>query len=98
MIKAFQTLAENSESSPDALAQNISLALTTTSIGIVLALLGTAFILFAFHFSKTREQWFYQWVTFLSYFYCVILFPYALAVNLPLALFFNKHRASFFHP
>lgn len=60
MIGTFSEISkEGITGSPEALSGNISLALTTTAIGIIPALIGMVFLLVALFSSKYRAPWFF---------------------------------------
>ncbi|MGY8643994.1 MAG: MotA/TolQ/ExbB proton channel family protein [Verrucomicrobiales bacterium] len=98
MIRAFNTLAENEAASAEALSQDISIALVTTMIGILLGLVGAILILTSFFATANREKWFFWWSVGLSAFWCLAIFPYGLIVGLPIAILFISKRAEFLKP
>ena len=69
MIGAFGQISEfeqNDQGSAEALANNISLALNTTAIGIIAGLVGLVFLLVALFSSKYRAPWFFWFMAIYS--------------------------------
>jgi hypothetical protein len=98
MVRAFSKLAESGDAAPEALANDISIALITTMIGISVGLVGAILILVALFGMKNREKWFFWWSVLLSAFWCLAIFPYGLIVGVPVLLMFIVKRTEFLNP
>ena len=76
-------------------AGDITVALTSTMIGIAVGLVGVVLILVALLRVKNREKWFFSWTVVLSVFWCLMIFPYGLIVGIPILGVFLAKRAEF---
>ena len=95
MALAFNTLSAKGTATPEALSNDISIALVATMIGIALGLAGAILVLIALFGAKNREKWFFWWSVLLSVFWCLALFPYGLIAGLPILILFIVKRAEF---
>lgn len=95
MFRAFDTIGDAGTGSPDAMSQDVMVALTTTAIGIVVGAVGGVLVLVAFLVAKNREPWFFQLSILLSVFWCLMLFPFGLIIGLPISILFVAKRQQF---
>jgi flagellar motor component MotA len=66
MIRAFSVIESEGAGSAELLAEHISLARTTTAIGIIPALVGLVLLLVALFSSKYRAPWFFWFMAIFS--------------------------------
>ncbi|CAA6691659.1 MULTISPECIES: MotA/TolQ/ExbB proton channel family protein [unclassified Lentimonas] len=66
MIRAFSVIESEGPGDPELLAEHISLALTTTAIGMIPALIGLVLLLIALFSSKYRAPWFFWFMAIFS--------------------------------
>lgn len=95
MVRAFSTLAENSDATSEALASDISVALISMMIGIGLGFVGLILILVALLAIGNREKWFFWCSVILSIIWCLVIFPYGAIVGIPILILFIVKRAEF---
>lgn len=98
MFRTFSEIDTDGAASPDALSHGVTLALASTGIGIAAGILGVPFILAALLGWKIRERRFFWWSVILSAYWCVAIFPYGLAVGLPVLILFVTKRSEFTPP
>jgi hypothetical protein len=94
MIRAFNTASDGGEVSAD-MSRHVSMALNTTTIGIVAGLCGAAMILISVLFSDYRRKWFYSWSIGLSILWCFAVFPMGLIIGIPISILFTSRRREF---
>lgn len=66
MIGAFNTIEAEGDGSAEALANNISIALNTTAIGIIAGLIGIVLLLVALFSHRYRAPWFFWFMAIYS--------------------------------
>lgn len=98
MLRAFESQSKNESASSETLSKAISLAMTSTMIGIGVGLLGALFILVALFGTKNRENWFFWWSVILSVVWLTQGFPFGVFAGLPILLFFVTKRTEFRKP
>lgn len=99
MMRAFNTLEVAGEAETAAvLAEDISLALMATMVGLIVGLVGVVLILIALFGVKNRERWFFNWSVVLAIIWCLVLFPYGLVVGVPVLILFISRRLEFARP
>lgn len=94
MVRAFDTV-DKSNAAPNALSQDIHLALMATMIGLEVGMIGAILILVTLLGTRYRESWFFWWSVCLSVFWCLQGFPIGLVAGLPLLILFLTKRAEF---
>ena len=95
MILAFNTLSDSGVAAPAEISKHVSFALYTTSIGMLVGLVGGAMILVAIHFTNYRAGWFKSWSIGLAIIWCFALFPFGLIVGIPISILFTSRRGEF---
>jgi len=95
MIGAFEEISkEGSTGSPEALSENISLALTTTAIGIIPALIGMILLLVALFSSKYRALWFF-WFMAIYAGLSLLAFPIGTVLGVIILVYIIPRKAEF---
>ena len=94
LIRTFSTLSSGN-AAPEKLAKGIHNSLQWSMLGGIIGIIGVILILIAFFKFNIRELYFYRFGIFLSISWCLILFPYGLAVAIPVILIFLSNRSQF---
>ncbi len=94
VLSAFQMMGSESESSPEALANEMSLHLISTAIGLCLGILGIILLLIALFRSKYRAPWFFWILCVLSALW-TLGFPVGTIVGFGLLVYLLRNKAEF---
>lgn len=94
MLSAFQTMDSGSEGSPEALANDIGIHLISTTIGLILGILGLVLILIALFGSKYRAPWFFVVSCLLAVLW-LLGFPVGTIAGIAMLIYLFKHKAEF---
>lgn len=94
MIRAFDTV-DKSNAAPNALSQDIRIAMMASMIGLGVGLIGAIVILVTLLGTRYRECWFFWWSVCLSIFSCLQGLPFGLVAGLPILILFLTKRAEF---
>ena len=95
MILSFITIPEGGSVAPAIISKYVSFALTTTTIGMIVGLLGGTIILTVVFFSNFRAKWFQSWSFSLAIACCFAAFPLGLFIGLPISTLFTIKRREF---
>ncbi len=66
MVRAFITVAQDNSAAPEALSQDIWIALYTTTIGLLVGFVGAVLIFVVLFGTRNRERWFLWWSVIFS--------------------------------
>ena len=97
MLRAFEKLAEENASQPEALTSGISLALYTTAGGMALSLIGTVLVLVALFGAKYRAAWFKtaMWILAILWLFSI---PIGTILGVVTIIYLSKHSNEFAEP
>jgi len=96
MIGAFAELAnQGSTESADALAENINVALITTAIGIIPALIGLVCLLVALFASEYRAPWFFWFMAIYAALCILVGFPVGTIIGIIILIYIIPRKKEF---
>ncbi|MFB9899953.1 MotA/TolQ/ExbB proton channel family protein [Cerasicoccus arenae] len=94
MVCAFQDIEASGMGNPEALANNISIAITTTAMGLIMGLIGLIFLAIAFFHSSYRAPWFFKFLIVFAIFW-LIHFPIGTIIGVLLLVYIISKKAEF---
>ena len=94
MVGAFNEIEKEGTGSPEALADHISIALTTTAIGIIPALIGTVLLLVTLFSSKYRAPWFFWFMVIYSVL-SLLAFPIGTVIGIIVLVYIIPRKEEF---
>lgn len=94
MIGAFQTMGSEGMGKPEALAEDIGVALITTAIGLCIGLIGLILILIAHFALKYKAPWLFWFLTVYSIF-MMLNFPIGTVLGVCLLIYLITRRNEF---
>lgn len=99
MIRAFGQLSVGVEQ-PDTetLAREMSIALYTTLIGVLVSIIGMVIVLVVLYRGKNRRKWFFISSVSISFLVVFMIFPLGLFIGLPVLISVLMKRGEFYDP
>jgi len=95
VVQAYNKMSDGGQEASAEISRQVSFALSTTAIGIVVGLLGAVMILISVLFFNYRSKWFYSWSIGLSILWCIAVFPMGLIIGIPISILFTSRRREF---
>ena len=99
MMRAFGQLSVGVEQ-PDAetLAREMSIALYTTLIGVLVSMIGMVIVLVVLYRGKNRRKWFFVSSVSISFLVVFMIFPLGLFIGLPVLISVLMKHGEFYDP
>lgn len=94
MISTFQKIGSGEMGQPEALANDIGFALSTTAIGLCFGIIGLILMLIALFVQKYRAPWFFWFLTICSILW-MFLFPIGTVLGIAILIFLITHQEEF---
>ncbi len=94
MLRAFLILSKSGGAQPEALASDISLALSSTTAGMIISLVGVVLLLIALFGSKYRAAWFRtaMWILSILWLFSI---PIGTILGIVVIIYLGKHGDEF---